>query len=536
MTRRIGAAAALLLAGACGSDGNKAGPGPGDPDAGAPDNVPITLALELPAAPPVGLPFPILVRTADGRQVSVAVEVAVGEVKLQVPLRRGRGSVSTTLAAPGPVAVRASSGSAMVEKTVTAAERPARMLSGTLAGANLTWGPEADIVLAGTVVVPAGAQLSVAAGTRVLGGTRANLDVAGTATVAGTEDDPVLFTRATEMPWGGIRVSGTAEIKHALLTQGGGDDARTFGHKISIDRSAPLPTQPLVHARAGEVLLEGGAIVDSRGKGPSAEMNGAVTVRDFLVSRVFQGGEVNGGQIVMERSHIVEIPKADGVVRSDDADGYHLGPPRRVGGAAMPSAFRDVVVAFTEDDGIDHNATDLVIERVWVENIFHEGIATSESGTVTITDTVVTRAAQGIESGWGNPRVVARNVLVAGCGVGLRWGDDYDWDEDGVLTASYAVVLPEPLVPGPTFVTDMPHLGATFWDKKLSVWNFGIKLNGPKPDGIDISCSMVQSPDWDGKQNNAPGAPTLDDRGCVVPMMLPDCPDAPVGPRCFWAP
>lgn len=490
------------------------------------------LVLELPAAPPIGLPFPVIVATADGRPVTIRAMLTIGDQQKPVELRRGRGSVSVIVTAAGAMTARAVAGDLIGERKVMAAVRPKRMVAGMLDAKDLKWTNAEDIVMQGNVIVPEGTKLVIDAGTRILGNARANLEVLGSLDINGTAADPVLFTRATDAAWGGIRSTGKSELHHALVTHGGGDETRSFGHKVALeDPKMPLPTQPLLLARVGDVVVDGGGFFDSRGKGPSGEMNASLTIRGALITRLSQGGETHDAQIIIEKSHIMEIPKTDGLVKSDDADGYHLGPPRKQNGMALASVFRDTVVAFTEDDGIDHNATDLTIERVWVENTYHEGIAISESGQVTVKDTVVTRSGQGIEVGWGKASVVAKNVVIAGCGVGLRVGDDYEMDVDGTLKVSYAIVLKDALAQGPVFKSDFPNIDGTFWDKKLTVWNYLFKTKGPKAGAMDIGCSMVQSPDWDGKQNNLAGAPSVDAKGCVEQKMLMGCPDGPIGVR-----
>ncbi len=490
------------------------------------------LVLELPAAPPVGLPFPVIVATADGRPLTIRAMLTIGDQQKPVEMRRGRGSVSLIVTAAGAINARAVAGDLTGERKVMVAARTLRMVTGMLDAKDLKWTNVEDIVMQGNVIVPEGAKLVIDAGTRILGNARANLEVLGSLEINGTAADPVLFTRATDAAWGGIRSTGKSEFHHALITHGGGDETRSFGHKVALDNpKLPLPTQPLLLARVGDVVVDGGGFFDSRGKGPSGEMNASLTIRGALITRVSQGGETHDAQIIIEKSHIMEIPKADGLVKSDDADGYHLGPPRKQNGMALASVFRDTVVAFTEDDGIDHNATDLTIERVWVENTYHEGIAISESGQVMVKDTVVTRSGQGIEVGWGKANVVVKNVVIAGCGVGLRVGDDYEMDVDGTLKVSYAMVLKDALVQGPVFKSDFPNIDGTFWDKKLTVWNYLFKTKGPKAGAMDIGCSMVQSPDWDGKQNNLAGTPPVDAKGCVEQKMLMGCPDGPIGVR-----
>jgi hypothetical protein len=496
-------------------------------DAAVPE--PAGIGLQLPAAPPVGIPFPVLVHTTDRSLFSGRGTLSVGASSRPIDVRRGRGSASAILEKPGPVSVRVTIGRFSAEVMVTAVARPRRMLKGTLSGADLRWDATQDVQLTETVQIPAGARLLIEAGATVLGGPLAGIDVAGELVASGTAERPILFSRADTQPWGGILVGGgaRAEIRNALFTQGGGDPSRHFGHRI-----AGMRTQPLVHAAGGEVIIERSAFVDAIGKGPSGSSAGGLVIRDTLLSRIGQGVETTNAEVLIERSHFLEIPDADGVVEGDDSDGVHLGPSRTVDGVMRPCAIRDSVFAVIEDDAIDHQATPLTIERVWIENIFHEAIAASDGNRITIEDSVITLCGQGIEAGWGRPEVVVKNVIVAGCGVGLRWGDEYTMANLGTLSVSYTAVVQGVAIPGTEAIVFRPTYRNLLLNRPVHNWSDG--LRGPGPDNaLTIACSMVDSSDWNGRNDNAPGSFTFDVAGCVRPArVLPGCPDGPIGPRC----
>lgn len=495
MTRALAGAAlgALALLGACGTKKTSDGHGLPDHDAAAPGLA--ALRIELPAAPAPGRPFPVLVRTADGIPIEARIELAVGDgPPLAVALRRGRGSAGPIVAAAGPLRVRARLGAAWAERTVTVQERPVRRLAGTLDGDDLRWDASADVRLEGTVAVPAGRRLVIEAGARVLGGARANLDVAGELEARGTAEAPVLFTRAGDEPWGGIRLAPGARgrLAHVLLTEGGGDPARPFGHSES---------QPLVLAEEGARLeVEGGGAVDNPGKAYSSA-RATVTIRGVLVSRCDQGGEHEDSELLLEGSHILEIPDADGRFDDDDNDGLYLSSGRQLVVGTRKAIVRDTVIAVTEDDGIDHAGVPVDIERVWIEGVPHEGIAASNGARVTVTDSVIKGCGQGIEAGWGAPEVVVTHSLLLDNGVGLRWGDEYEWKNEGRLTARYVVVI------------------GSRQAAVRNLWEGGGGVSDPSR--MEVSCSILE------------GAPALAPGGCLAPgaAPLPGCPDGPPGPR-----
>jgi hypothetical protein len=492
----------------------------------------VRLALELPPVVPVGVPFPIVARVVAGPAASGRGQLEVSPLPPgDIDLRHGRGSASVTLVEPGPAVVTVTLGEATVRASIVAAPRPERRLAGVLQGADLRWDADADVVLTGDVEIPEGATLTVASGARVLAAPRASVDVKGRLVVAGTKEAPVLFTRlradgGTAGGWGGIHVhaGGAARLTHALLTQGGADPDRAFGHRVP-----GSPGQPLVFADGGEATMEGGAVVDTFGRGPSAKDGGLLTLRDLLVSRVAQGGETASAELLIEGCHYAEIPDADGRVDGDDSDGLHLFGNRTLDGVPRRSVVRDTVFAVIEDDAIDHQSARLDVERVWIENVHHEAIAASGGDTVTITDGVITRAGQGIEAGFGAPQVVVKHTLLAGCGVGLRWGDEYLDGDEGTLTVETTAVVQDLALAGVAPIVFSPPYENAAIGK--SVHEYSLALDGPGPRPFTkISCSMVDSDDWNGKNGNQPGRAAFDGRGCIG-VTIPGC-DGPVGPRC----
>jgi hypothetical protein len=468
------------------------------------------LRLELPGAPPVGSPFPIVVRSTDGRAVSGAGEVTVGDGPAQpVTLYQGRGSVSATVGAEGTIVVRAAVVGRRGERTVAVARRSLRRLTGVLQGPDLRWDPGADVVLEGLVQVPAGEKLTIEAGTRVLGANRANLDVAGEIEARGDREAPILFTREGAEPWGQIKLleGARGRLEHVYLTQAGGDETRQFKPDHSMSQAVVLADA------AVELLVEGGGAIDNPGKCYSSRAS-RVILRDVLVSRCDQGGEHDATELLIEGSHYLEIPDADARFEDDDNDGLHLGlDPAR---APPMMIIRDSVFAVCEDDGIDHAGPPLLIQRVRVEGMRHEGIATSAGSTVVIEDSVVLRSENGIEAGWGMPNTVVRNTLLVDNVVGLRFGDEYrpPMTSRGTLTASYVAVS---------------------GSRQANVLNWYTGGGYAVPGAIAVSCSMVDTAEWDGQGGNLAGVAPFDaETGCVAggAQTLPGCPDGPIGPRC----
>ena len=467
------------------------------------DCEPSRFVVELPATLPIGVPFPLIVRTADGSPFSGTLAVRLGDHHLPpVRLFRGRGSTSTTIERAGDLELFLGD-CPTPTRSLTAAERPMREVSGEVSGDDLLWASGEDIYVT-DVVVPEGSSLVIEAGVRVFAAPDENIVAHGSIHVRGTVEDPVLFTRASEESWGGFRFLTGSEgvVEHALLIGGGGNASYAFGHSSS---------QPVFYVSRADCTVVGGGAIDNEGKGYSSN-RGRVTIRDVVVSRCDTGGEHYRSLVLYEDSHVLEMPDADGRADDDDNDGVYFNRPYVEDDVVQASVVRNNVFAYGEDDAIDQNGALVVVENCWMEGFAHEGIAASNAHGVTVRDTVIINAEQGIEAGYGRPQVVVEHCLLSGNGVGLRFGDTYDTSSYGHLSVHHTVV-----------VGSLGH----------SVYNYVEALDGPRPGAIDISCSMVNDSDWNGVAGNFAGTAAWDERGCVrlSRRPLPQCEDAPIGPR-----
>lgn len=462
--------------------------GPGDPVQ--------TVTVGAPAALAPGLPF-LLDLSVQG-PVTAELTVTVGGEAHTAMVYRGRGSLLAVAPTSGALAVTVEGAGLAGERTLPVTARPERTIAGTLEGDALVWGADADVRVEGTATVPAGATLTIEAGARVRLAAKARVVVDGVLHAEGTAAEPVLLTRAGAEAWGELDVRGEATLSHTWLVGGGGDASRAFGHSKS---------EPVVRVEGGTVTMTGGGVADGPGKAFGSTA-GTVTLDGVLVTRVDTGGEHKGSAVVVERSHFVEIPDADGVVSDDDNDGIYLSD----GGGGPACRVADTTFAVGEDDAIDHNGATVRVERVWIEGFYHEGIAASKGGRIEVVDAVIRGCDQGIEAGYGAPEVIVQGCLLTGNGVGLRWGDSYDWDAAATLTVERTVSA------GNT--TD-----ARFDDDQ----------QGPAPEGsIAITCSMIGTQPWDAVGGNGAGAPTWSQGGCVdAATVTVDATCGPVGPP--WA-
>ena len=345
------AAAAGRLANACKAPST---------DAGVAD-IQAALTLEAPAQPPIGAPFVVAVSAASTFSGDVALCLD-GRNVAELHVYRGLGSATLQLDQSGPMRLMARAAHAYAELAIEAVSRPVRRLTGQLRDADLVWDAGADVLASGDLRVAAGDVLRIEKGTRVLLEANAAIEVKGEISVTGSADAPVLFTRAGSDAWGGLRLldGSRGTLEHAWLTGGGGDDSRQYGHSDS---------QPLVWIDTATLEFTGGGIVDNPGKALGA-VNAQVSVHDALLSRCDTGGQLNHSQVLIERSHVLEMPDADGELDDDDNDGIYLsGVAEDADGAPILSVIRDSVFAVGEDDAIDHNNAEVRVERVWIRGL-----------------------------------------------------------------------------------------------------------------------------------------------------------------------
>lgn len=455
---------------------------------------PVAVTFDGPRSVPPGSLVPVVV-TVEDPLFTGDLNILAGDASHTIGVARGRGSIAVTApSVAGNWTLTVQQQGFAGSQQVQVVTRPIRTLSGILAGADLSWNDTSDILVSANAEVPAGETLTVAAGTRVKLAAKVRLTVKGKLEVKGTKDSPVWFLPA-DKAWGEIDVvtpvstggtDGTAVFTWTWLTGGGGDASRAFGHSNS---------QPVIRAEKGTtVTLTGGGITDSPGKAFGSQ-SATVTIEDALISRCDTGGEHKASKVTVSRCHILQIPDGDGVANDEDNDGIYLNDTNGTGPECL---VEDSVFYRGEDDAIDHNGAKLTINRVWINSFAHEGLAASKGRDVWIRNTMISGCQQGIEAGYGAPDVHVSNCLVTGNEVGLRWGDSYE-PPDFISSGTMDVI--------DTVSVNNSKNNVLFWDDQ--------QLDAPA-DSVSITCSMVDSPEWDGVGDNQGGIPIWNGWGCIT--------------------
>lgn len=418
------------------------------------------LNLLMPREYPAGLPIPIVARVEDdqGRERRANGWVtAEGFENAPVPLQilRGHGSGFLAPATGGTQQVIHYNArlfdltaSRQIQIDETTVWTP---VSGTLNGAN-TWPANSRIHLTGSITIPADSTLTVEAGTIVKLSPLVNITNSGTMIIAGTTNQPVVFTATNivwpEVPagaWGGFLLRGSTSklvANCAILAGGGGATSFDFSPGAS-HRSEQAVL--LIHSGA-HAYLTNCAIINTAGQVGNG-YNCDYVADHCHYQRAITGGEYAGSSSVVIFNHTAnfEFPNDDGVVNAGIADADYDGIYFTEGRHELLNS----LFGFAKDDAIDSgsgNAGTMWVSNCWVESAQHEAHAWSGGGRQAWSfNTVLLNSGQGIECGWStgsdSPLCFADHLLLLGNSVGARVGDNYDWNYTGFLRLTNSLIL-----------------------------------------------------------------------------------------------
>lgn len=430
-----------------------------------------TLSLMAPAAYPKNLPIPIVARLTKGASFGPAAgdphflngRVRAGNVPASsILLRRGWGSTilpaATTAgsaAYEGVVHARTAATPTVIEDTTSWTTK-----TGALTGSE-NWGSNARIYVTGTVSIPAGATLTIGAGTivRCAPGVEFWVRAGAGVQVNGTTAAPVVFVPDnTNNLWGGFWLQPQSGANVATLTATGaifccwganqnwyttpaGEPARSFPHHRN--------QQPCVATAAGAVCtltdcaLVGPTLLHQTRGAAFATNDGSLIFTRVLAQRCITGGEQEDCPVFeLDSCAFIEMNEPATDVDSDtfndaDNDGLYLVPSGNI------YNIRKTLIGWTKDDGIDTGADgdgSMLCYDCWFENCVHEAI--SNSGVDRVPQShrgVHFNCGQGMECGYGGPHSLVKDCVIAGCMVGARYGDNYGNDNgsNGSGTSQY---------------------------------------------------------------------------------------------------
>ena len=151
---------------------------------------------------------------------------------------------------------------------------------------------------------------------------------------------------------------------------------------------------------------------------------------DILVQRAQTGGQVNYSDLTLRNSVFTDFPDDSYVFQDKDNDALYL--------SASDAEIDNTRFMFAKDDGLDsgnQEGGEIILTNCRFEACFHEGAALSSGSNVvkshTFRDCVFTNCGQGLELGFSSPNhvVIAENCMFLNNGIGIRYGDNYDWSD-----------------------------------------------------------------------------------------------------------
>ena len=430
------------------------------------------LKVIAPAAWPAGLPVPMAftLRTAADEPLRLNGRLALGGFPgTTVQMRRGWGSVvAPAVADAGTINVDAQVAGLVHAREITIEAAPVFTdTSGTIS-ADTVWPANSRIHVTGTLTVNAGVTLTVGAGSVVTlycgngtAGSAAEIVVNGTLVVQGTEGNPVVFAPDTATgKWGGIELpaaTSTLHAQHAIFTGAGEDQTWFDTHSGYTYHKAQQSLFLLAGSGSGTAVgaqlhLADCYFFDLGGTLANSKTNTRFDLERCLLQRAVGGGQLNGCLVTIDRSALIEFPGETAEFVDADNDSMYL--------TNGDFSITRTVLGFTKDDGVDSggtggdnpftaaaDVTPFVSTGNWFEGTFHEGNSMSGKHDVTHTGCVFLNCGQGVEDGYtGSSTGYGPNAVIDGClfvgnMVGARYGDNYDWDYNGVLEVRDSILL-----------------------------------------------------------------------------------------------
>jgi hypothetical protein len=268
--------------------------------------------------------------------------------------------------------------------------------------------------------------LTVHEGTVILIDEAVDINVSGPVVFSGIAGNPVFVTcSAKEKYWGGFitRVAGgTVEAQYTIFCRSGYHDSGGYfwGH---------AGRQALFYTENSTLKLDHCFMPDHIGQ-IFYPQYAKLTLDDILVQRAKTGGQINYTDLTLRNSIFTDFPDDSNIFRDEDNDALYL--------SASDAEIENTTFMFAKDDGLDSGNSEggeINLTNCRFEACFHEGAALSSGNSAvknhTFRGCVFTNCGQGLELGFSSPNhtVTAENCMFLYNGIGIRYGDNYDWSE-----------------------------------------------------------------------------------------------------------
>lgn len=280
--------------------------------------------------------------------------------------------------------------------------------------------------ITGSLEISGGGSLTVHEGVLIIIGEALDINISGPVVIRGTRDNPVYLTsEGKDKSWGGFitrSAGGTIWAEYTIFSRSGYHDSEGYnwGHS---------GRQALFYTENSTLDLNHCFITDHIGQ-VFYPQNSTLNLNDIHVQRVQTGGQINNSQLYLNNSVFTDFPDDSYVYADGDNDALYLN--------ASDAVIENTLFMFAKDDGLDSGMEEggtITVTNCRFEACFHEGAALSSGGNTVknhnFTECVFINCGQGLELGFSSPNhtVMADKCLFLYNGVGIRYGDNYNWSE-----------------------------------------------------------------------------------------------------------
>ena len=301
------------------------------------------------------------------------------------------------------------------------------------------WSENSRIMIVNDIEIDSGVSLTVEPGCIIFLEPTVNIIVNGDLEINGSLEKPVVFAPKNKTaPWGGFIFSNsvsTANINGAIFTGSGAIKNWMSAHGY---RSHRQEQALFLLDSISKVTLSNVFIIDNSGQAFHGQ-NAGLNAFNCLIQKCTTVGQFNSSTCSFYNSAMIDFPYYDDTYSDADNDGIYM--------TEGVLQLNNSLIGWAKDDGIDagsggYGKVDLI--NCWIESCFHEGGAFSShpgTKTINIIDSVFMNNGQGIEAGYGSPFVYVNFCLLINNEIGLRFGDNYPWSQNGLLNVSNSVSI-----------------------------------------------------------------------------------------------
>ena len=312
---------------------------------------------------------------------------------------------------------------------ISSIDTPPLLLSGELeADTHIPAGSYINIPA--ELTIPEGITLSIGSGSFITIDPEVNIINKGLLFLAGSAVAPVTVTCSdSEVFWGGFIGSSPGnrvEASYTIFSRSGHHTGGeySYGH---------AGRQALFYSEYGELALEHCYMTDHIGQ-IFYPVECTLELTDCLIQRAKTGGQMNLSELLMNRCIFTDFPDDSYEYRDEDNDGLYLDRTN--------ASINNSVFMYAKDDGLDSGASgggEVIINNCTFEANFHEGAALSSGHSAIklhrITNSLFMNCGQGLELGYSSPnhQVEVDSCRFIGNGIGIRYGDCYDYPHHGYI-------------------------------------------------------------------------------------------------------